>query len=121
MIVYANIICVDPLQIQMLIVYNTLLTIASSHSDKIFVSAWSAEHLSLMCVCALFYSFPVVADLFENDHASTLGNQDCHKFTKNCTGYLQYSFVQSSKNVVNNSNIPYTILTILPPRIKNVV
>lgn len=56
--------CVDPLQIQMLIVYNTLLTIASSHSDKIFVSAWSAEHLSLMCVRALFYSFPVVARLY---------------------------------------------------------
>lgn len=39
-------------------------------------------HLSLMCVRALFYSFQVVADLFENDHASTLGNHDCHKFTK---------------------------------------
>ena len=85
---YMQISCVDPLQIQMLIVYNTLLTIASSHSNKIFVSAWSAEHLSLMCVRALFYSFPVVADLFENDHASTLGNHDCHKFTKNCAEYL---------------------------------
>ena len=80
--------CVDPLQIQMLIVYNTLLTIASSHFNKMFVSAWSAEHLSLMCVRALFYFFPVVAHLFENDHASTLGNQDCQIYKELCRIFI---------------------------------